>query len=108
MEKQKLARSNKDKEIKRVKKSKRIICVTQGDIMGEKVDVVCNSIGTPAKSGFGGAIGTCVVRDCGREIIQECHDEACELFANSNGSIPIGEFVSTSACSHKDLKFVLH
>ena len=82
--------------------------MTSGDLLKEKCECVCNSIGSPARYGFGGAIGGCIKRACGEKIIDECHNEACSIFSNTDGSIPVGSFVSTSACNAKDIKFVLH
>ena len=108
MENQKLAKANKKKEVRKARLSKRLVCVTFGDLLQEKCECVCNSIGSPARAGFGGAIGGRIVKACGKEIIDECHDEACSVFNNTDGSIEIGKFVSTSACNADDIKFVLH
>jgi len=58
MEKQKLTRKNKKKEVYKTKLNKRMVNVTHGDLLEEKkVDVVLNSVGSPVKHGFRGAIG---------------------------------------------------
>lgn len=101
-----LQTKNKDREIIKRKKSKRMIYVASGDLLGQEVEVIVNSIGSNVKSGFGGAIGGCIVKACGQDIIQEAHDQAVTIFGS--GDVPVGKFVSTSAGNSTKHTFVLH
>jgi len=63
-------------------------------------------VGQDLQYGFNGAIGRCIVNECGQEIIKEAIDEAKKLFKSA--SLKVGDFVSTTACKSKNHKFVLH
>ena len=108
MEKQLLERANKEKEVRKLRLPKRFVCVNPGDLLKEKCECICNSIRSPVRDGFDGEIGGCIVKACGKRIIDECFNEACSNFGNVDGSIPVGKFVSTTACDAEDIKFVIH
>lgn len=88
------------------RKSKRTVYVNNGDLLQEKSEVIVNSIGSNVPSGFGGAIGKCIVKECGEKIIKEATDEAVKKYKKAD--VPVGEFVVTTACDSKNHKFVLH
>lgn len=77
-----------------------------GDLLQEHVEVIWNSIGGNVKSGFGGAIGGCIVKECGQGIIDEAHSAANKKFGS--GDVPVGKFVYTGPGISKNHKFVLH
>lgn len=83
-----------------------MVCVTEGDLLKEEVDVIVNSVGTHLKYGFEGAIGKWIVRKCGKEIISEAILQAQNQF--NREELKVGEFVDTTAWGSKSHKFVLH
>lgn len=101
-----LSEANKQKEAQKRRTSKRTIVVVSGDMLDQKVEVIGNSIGEHVRSGFGGAIGQCVVKACGKKIIDEAVKAAKKQFGSEN--VPVGKFVATSAGDSKDHRFVLH
>jgi O-acetyl-ADP-ribose deacetylase (regulator of RNase III) len=101
-----IAKGLKKKEIIRARQSKRTVVPIHGDMLQQDVEVIVNSVGEDLKYGFGGAIGTAIVKQCGEKVIEEAIEEATSLYGS--GHVKVGMFVSTSAGKSKKHKYILH
>lgn len=96
----------KRKEVTKRRYSKRMFAVICANLCDEKVEVIVNSVLSDLNTGFGRMISTYVIGITGKEVKEEAIEEATRIFGSA--TIPVGKFVTTSAGSSKEHKYVIH
>ena len=101
-----LTKKNEDKEVTKNRLSRRMVSVTNEDLLQQQVEATVNSIGVPVSSGFGGYIAKNILKETGDSVKDEAVAEAKRIFKTED--IEIGEYVTTSAGKSKRIKYIIH
>ena len=101
-----LTKKNKNKEVTKNRLYRRMVSVTNEDLLQQQVEVIVNSIGVPVSSGFGGYIAQNILKETGDSVKDEAVAEAKRIFKTEE--IAVGEYVTTSAGKSERIKYIIH